>query len=67
MSEEDVVITCGAEVARCICVKPAGHVEAGDRAHACDTGCGGSWGFSEDGNFEVYNYPSGIPAMGLPR
>jgi len=35
---------CGAKVACCVCVKPEGHVGAGDEIHACDPeACGGSW------------------------
>jgi hypothetical protein len=40
---------CGAELAACMCTKPAGHVEQGDAEHACGeaTGmplpCQGRW------------------------
>lgn len=61
------VVTCGAQEARCICVKPAGHVEAGDDVHACDAGCGGAWAW-RDGQFVPVGWP-GIAGTGtgLPR
>lgn len=63
MSADAVVgaVTCGARVARCCCVKAAGHAEAGDSVHGCDAGCGGSWAGSLDaGTFEVVTFPGGI-------
>lgn len=68
MSKEEVVVTCGATVARCVCVKPAGHVESGDRVHTCDSGCGGAWAWPTDDprDFEVVEFPSAF-GTGLPR
>jgi len=56
---------CMVKAGRCRCVKPAGHLEAGDAVHACDPyACKGSWVGSYDlgqpsEDFDVITYPGG--------
>lgn len=53
------VTSCGATAAWCVCRKPAGHVEAGDRFHRCGDGCTGVWAGDFDGpDFTPITMPS---------
>jgi len=49
---------CGADCAACTCVKPPGHVEAGDPLHECGRACTGAWtGTWEEPDWEVVRFP----------
>lgn len=52
-------VTCAEIAGRCVCIKPLGHVVAGDPVHACDPDeCGGSWsGTYPDESFEIVTLP----------
>jgi hypothetical protein len=52
-------VICDARAEQCRCHKDAGHVEAGDRVHACDPRrCTGEWiGDHDGGDFAVVAWP----------
>jgi hypothetical protein len=59
---ETPTVTCGDPLYRCRCVKPVGHVDAGDDVHACgEEVCGGSWRWldEERTRFHPLSYPHG--------
>lgn len=55
MSKEPDAL-CGETTAKCVCVKPAGHVEQGDGVHLCDSSCGGAWRMV-NGEWRVVEFP----------
>lgn len=67
------VVLCQATAARCVCIKPLGHVEAGDPVHGCDpVECGGSWtgDYDDPASFRMVTPPipkwtTGFGPLGL--
>lgn len=58
--EDHAEVLCGDALYRCRCVKPYGHVDAGDALHACGADvCGGTWEWLDDVRFVPHSYPRG--------
>lgn len=58
----EVVVVCDERAADCRCIKPAGHVEAGDPVHGCHPDrCTGEWsGVMDTATFRVVNLPVAV-------
>lgn len=58
VDERGAEVTCGATAEYCVCVKPAGHVLAGDPVHGCNPAeCTAEW---------TGDYPTKWQAVTLP-
>ena len=63
MNAQTGTVQCGAKQAACVCVLEP---HPAYTAHACDPNiCGGSWRYTEDGEFEVISYPTKGRSAGL--